>query len=68
MNQPIPETMHRGHIPGSKNVRESNFINEMTNTFLPPEEISKGKVAVFCGVLFRVVVNLSFQKQFRDFR
>ena len=43
MKQPIPTTMHRGHIPGSKNILESSFINPNTNCFKPPEEIEKGE-------------------------
>ena len=43
MNQPIPKTIHRGHIPGSKNVEESEFIDPNTNCFLPPEKITKGE-------------------------
>ena len=43
MKQPIPTTMHRGHIPGSKNILESSFINPNTNCFNPPQEIEKGE-------------------------
>ena len=43
MKQPIPTAMHRGHIPGSKNILESSFINPNTNCFKPPEEIEKGE-------------------------
>ena len=52
MNQPIPKTMHRGHIPGSKNVLESQFINPNTNCFLPPDEIIKGNFDCSCSIIF----------------
>ena len=43
MRQPIPTTMHRGHIPGAKNILEQDLMNENTNCFLKPEEIRKGE-------------------------
>ena len=46
MNQPIPKSMHRGHIPGSKNIEESEFVNPDTNCFVSPDEIAKGETGI----------------------
>ena len=43
MGQPIPTTMHRGHIPGSKNILEKDLMDENTNCFLQPDEMKKGE-------------------------
>ncbi len=44
MNQPVPDTMHRGHIPGSRNIQLNNFVDPNTNCFRPPEEIAAGEL------------------------
>ena len=53
MKQPVPATMHRGHIPGSKNIDSGNFINYLTNEFVSPEKIAKGECFSHycCGTL-----------------
>ncbi len=43
MGQPIPATMHRGHIPGARNILCKDLFDEKTNCFHKPERIKEGK-------------------------
>ncbi len=43
MGQPIPDMMHRGHIPGARNILCKDLYDEKTNCFYEAEHIKKGK-------------------------
>ena len=42
MNQPIPDAMKRGHVPGAKNLPESKIVDPETKCLLEEEDLNLG--------------------------
>ncbi len=50
MGQPIPDTMHRGHIPGAINLARADMLDKDSNCFHQPVHIKEGKCSIFWPV------------------
>ena len=46
MNQSMPKHMHKGHIPGSRNLHKDLLLDPDTKCFLDKDQLLKGRMKV----------------------